>query len=227
MVEVFREVRRVLRADGTLWLNLGDSYAVTHHGKGGNSKSEKFNDPGDAWRENVVNERRELGIPSGLKPKDLVGIPWRVAFALQADGWWLRSDIIWSKPNPMPESVTDRPTKAHEYLFLLTSPRGTSTTRTRCGRSAEYGAVRDANDVAGTMRRVGGAPRKSGAGDRDLDRMRTLARAATSAPSGPSQRSPSRRPTSRPSPRSWSSRVSRRERPRRAAARRAGRGGCG
>jgi DNA modification methylase len=86
IVEVFREVRRVLCDDGTLWLNLGDSYAT----------------PG-----------------SNLKHKDLVGIPWRVAFALQADGWYLRSDIIWSKPNPMPESVTDRPTKAHEYVFLL------------------------------------------------------------------------------------------------------------
>jgi len=120
MVAVFREVRRVLRDDGTLWLNLGDSYAVTHNGKGGASKSSAFNDPGDAWRENVVNERRERGVSPGLKPKDLVGIPWRVAFALQADGWYLRSDIIWSKPNPMPESVTDRPTKAHEYVFLLT-----------------------------------------------------------------------------------------------------------
>jgi len=119
MVAVFREVRRVLRDDGTLWLNLGDSYAVTHNGKGGASKSSAFNDPGDAWRENVVNERRERGVSPGLKPKDLVGIPWRVAFALQADGWYLRSDIIWSKPNPMPESVTDRPTKAHEYVFLL------------------------------------------------------------------------------------------------------------
>ena len=87
LVDVFREVRRVLRDDGTLWLNLGDSYAT----------------------ESV----------STIKPKDLVGIPWRVAFALQSDGWYLLSDIIWSKPNPMPESVTDRPTKAHEYVFLL------------------------------------------------------------------------------------------------------------
>ena len=96
MVEVFREVKRVLREDGTLWLNLGDSYA----------KSES-------------NIGAKIKIQHGLKPKDLVGIPWRVAFALQADGWYLRSDIIWHKPNPMPESVTDRPTKAHEYIFLL------------------------------------------------------------------------------------------------------------
>ena len=102
MVAVFREVRRVLRDDGTLWLNLGDSYA-SGPASGGQGKQ---------WEGN--NQR-----PPGLKPKDLVGIPWRVAFALQADGWYLRSDIIWHKPNPMPESVTDRPTKAHEYVFLL------------------------------------------------------------------------------------------------------------
>ncbi len=113
MVNVFREVRRVLRADGTVWLNIGDSYAVG----GPNRESDKR----DAGANTADGDRRP---PSGLKPKDLVGIPWRLAFALQADGWYLRSDIIWSKPNPMPESVTDRPTKAHEYLFLLTkSPR--------------------------------------------------------------------------------------------------------
>ncbi len=123
MVEVFREVKRVLREDGTLWLNLGDAYWVgsgtikrdRKHLKelgerlgcgGGNKHSER---PGD------VVERADCD----LKPKDLIGIPWRVAFALQADGWYLRSDIIWHKPNPMPESVTDRPTKAHEYIFLF------------------------------------------------------------------------------------------------------------
>lgn len=94
LVAVFRAVRRVLRNDGTLWLNLGDTYAT------------------------------QGGAHGGLKPKDLIGIPWRVAFALQADGWYLRQDIIWAKPNPMPESVTDRCTKAHEYMFLLSkSPR--------------------------------------------------------------------------------------------------------
>ncbi len=97
MVEVFREVRRVLRADGTCWVNLGDSYAGS----------------------SAIGEARPTIVPNGLKPKDLCGIPWRVAFALQADGWYLRADIIWAKPNPMPESVTDRPTKAHEYVFLL------------------------------------------------------------------------------------------------------------
>lgn len=115
MVELFREIRRILKKDGTVWLNLGDSY----NGSGGpggqwdnkntkgikSGKFKKYNNP----NKNVVN----------LKPKDLIGIPWRVAFALQSDGWYLRQDIIWHKPNPMPESVTDRCTKSHEYIFLL------------------------------------------------------------------------------------------------------------
>ena len=111
LVGVFREIWRVLRDDGVLWLNLGDSYAMDAKW-GGQS----------GWRHTAeangaaANRRRKT---TGLKPKDLVGIPWRVAFALQADGWYLRSDCIWSKPNPMPEGVTDRPTKSHEYVFLL------------------------------------------------------------------------------------------------------------
>jgi DNA modification methylase len=111
LVEVFREVRRVLRDDGVLWLNLGDSY--TSGGRDSRAPDSKDSKGG---RE---NESRPP-TPSGLKPKDLVGIPWMVAFALRADGWYLRSEVIWSKPNPMPESVTDRPTKAHEQVFLLT-----------------------------------------------------------------------------------------------------------
>ncbi|HKX41335.1 MAG TPA: site-specific DNA-methyltransferase [Burkholderiaceae bacterium] len=112
LVAVFREVRRVLRDDGTLWLNLGDSYAATTKGSSGNGEKQRSN-------AGTLLTDRSWRIPDGLKPKDLVGIPWRVAFALQADGWWLRQDIIWHKPNPMPESVRDRCTKAHEYLFLL------------------------------------------------------------------------------------------------------------
>lgn len=112
MVEVFREVRRVLRDDGTLWLNLGDSYA--NDGKWGGSTGGKH---ASALHGNSGIGRRLL--TTGLKPKDLIGIPWRVAFALQADGWYLRQDIICHKPNPMPESVTDRCTKAHEYIFLF------------------------------------------------------------------------------------------------------------
>jgi DNA modification methylase len=120
MVKVFREVCRVMKDDGTLWVNIGDSYAGS--GKGAWNKT-------DVQKEVYVPlpgglEASMPKVPDGCKPKDLIGIPWMVAFALRADGWYLRSDIIWSKPNPMPESVTDRPTKAHEYLFLLTkSPR--------------------------------------------------------------------------------------------------------
>jgi len=115
MVAVFSEVHRVLRDDGTLWLNLGDSYSSAMNRTGSHGYTD--------GRSNR-SKRFGTGGVKGLKPKDLVGIPWRVAFALQADGWWLRSDIIWHKPNPMPESVTDRPTKAHEYVFLMSkSPR--------------------------------------------------------------------------------------------------------
>ena len=116
MVEVFREVWRVLKPTGTVWLNLGDSYAGSTT-LGRNDVDRKY--PGSIGKglEASAGSRQ---MPSGLKPKDLVGIPWRVAFALQADGWYLRSDIIWSKPNPMPESVMDRPTRSHEYVFLLT-----------------------------------------------------------------------------------------------------------
>jgi len=129
MVEVFREVWRVLRDDGTLWLNLGDSYA----GGGGFSPTSPCNverasgkqwgslHPANMTRHEAKEKPKHARIPPlGLKPKDMIGIPWRVAFALQADGWYLRSDIIWAKPNPMPEGVTDRPTKSHEFLFLLT-----------------------------------------------------------------------------------------------------------
>jgi DNA modification methylase len=113
LVAVFREVRRVLRDDGTLWLNLGDSYNAYNANRGA---STSISD-GSAGRDHPQHSR---GLTTTtLKNKDLIGIPWRVAFALQADGWYLRQDIIWHKPNPMPESVTDRCTKAHEYVFLL------------------------------------------------------------------------------------------------------------
>ncbi|MBX3203548.1 MAG: site-specific DNA-methyltransferase [Labilithrix sp.] len=109
LVEVFRDVRRVLREDGTLWLNIGDAYTSGNR----------------TWRDtDKKNPARAMTYrpptPKGLKPKDLIGLPWRIAFALQADGWFLRSDIVWYKPNCQPESVKDRPTQAHEYLFLLT-----------------------------------------------------------------------------------------------------------
>lgn len=116
LVEVFREVRRVLADDGVLWLNLGDTYCtLPHRQSAGASVDPKALARGP--REDGRQNRKPL---PGLKHKDLVGIPWMVAFALRADGWYLRSEVIWSKPNPMPESVTDRPTKAHEQVFLLT-----------------------------------------------------------------------------------------------------------
>ena len=113
MVKVFREVRRVLRPDGTLWLNLGDCYARDGGTTSGGDKDRTL-----AHMEG--KQLRNCSAPAGLKAKDLVGIPWRVAFALQADGWWLRTDIVWNKPNPMPESILDRPTRSHEFMFLLT-----------------------------------------------------------------------------------------------------------
>lgn len=143
LLEVFREVRRVLRADGTLWLNLGDCYmsdaGAGRQGLRGDRANRRHTQAALGVR--VASKQRvtRAGLEGGaatqahalrgdeagrrsdvLKQKDLVGMPWRVAFALQADGWWLRSDIIWAKPNPMPESIKDRPTKAHEYVFLLT-----------------------------------------------------------------------------------------------------------
>lgn len=118
MVEVFRCVRDVLAGNGTLWLNIGDSYATN----GGSHGGRDDNQQGVGAKRTHANgggDQQPRRAPIGLKHKDLVGIPWMLAFALRADGWYLRQDIIWHKPNPMPESVTDRCTKAHEYLFLM------------------------------------------------------------------------------------------------------------
>ena len=181
LVEVFREVRRVLRDDGTLWLNLGDSYAAqrggTHQpaetlagGKGGKT------DGGDRVnrdRHDGYNPTRNASA-IGLKHKDLIGIPWRVAFALQADGWYLRQDIIWHKPNPMPESVTDRCTKAHEYVFLLSKSAryyfdaeaikepAAETSIARLSQptlAQQAGSSRVPGKTNGTMKAVGGETR--------------------------------------------------------------------
>jgi len=124
MVEVFREVRRILRDDGTVWLNIGDSYATTSGGMQQRLKmgANTPNYGGIKYPSDLagVSQSGKVGArQNGLKHKDLIGIPWRVAMALQADGWYLRQDIIWYKPNPLPESVTDRCSKAHEYIFLL------------------------------------------------------------------------------------------------------------
>lgn len=139
LVAVFAEVRRVLRNDGTLWLNLGDSYA-THR-----------ND--HDWLGSGALARKGNFVPAGLKPKDLIGVPWRVAFALQAAGWWLRSDIVWSKPNPMPESVIDRPTRSHEYIFLLTRSERYYYDAEAIREEAKYGR-RDWLNIAGRYKRA-------------------------------------------------------------------------
>lgn len=137
LVLVLRAVRRALRDDGTLWLVIGDSFAA--------SRSHQAKDRGSG----DLGGALATGAPAALKPKDLVGIPWRVAFALQADGWWLRSDIVWAKPNPMPESVRDRPTRAHEYVFLLAKRRryyydADAVREPDCGRPAAAGYLRPA-----------------------------------------------------------------------------------
>jgi DNA modification methylase len=152
MVEVFAEVKRVLRDDGTLWLNLGDSYASDVKGSGGSRRCTTLlgtPSDGNGQRFSLIK------VKHGLKPKDLVGIPWRVAFSLQACGWYLRSDIIWHKPNPMPESVTDRPTKAHEYIFLLS-------------KSERYYYDADAIKESGTGRSTGNTHIK-GAGQKGFE----------------------------------------------------------
>jgi DNA modification methylase len=161
LVEVFREVRRVLRDDGTCWVNMGDSYATRwasarNEGRGGLAD----------------NERERSGKPpEGYKNKDLIGVPWMLAFALRADGWYLRQDIIWAKPNPMPESVTDRCTKSHEYIFLLSkSPRyycdmaaiaevmsEASEARLAQDVDSQHGSDRVPGKTNGTMKAVGGA----------------------------------------------------------------------
>ena len=153
MVEVFRLVRRVLRDDGTVWLNLGDSYASTPSGsfdKGGRGSGAL---EGGGFRANKAFST----IGNGAKPKDLLLMPARVALALQADGWWLRSDIIWHKPNPMPESVGDRPTSAHEHVFLLAKQPRYFYDADAVREEAEYGR-REWSNVEGNLRRAGGNP---------------------------------------------------------------------
>ncbi len=167
LVDVFREVRGVLRDDGTVWLNLGDSYA-----SGGGVGQPHRDSSGGIGNKGTRGEQGYHGagggfirpntVASGLKPKDLIGIPWRVAFALQADGWYLRQDIIWHKPNPMPESVRDRCTKAHEYIFLLSKsqkyyydhdaikePAVGGTSKGNGSRLAEQAIKRTGNIISG------------------------------------------------------------------------------
>lgn len=122
LVDVFHEVRRVLAVDGTLWLNMGDAYCTKQRGSDAGWDKSLLTNPGSQQKRQRAALTRPMGY-GNLKQKDLIGQPWRLAFALQDDGWWLRSDIIWAKTNPMPESVKDRPTKSHEYLFLLAKSR--------------------------------------------------------------------------------------------------------
>lgn len=162
MVRVFREVRRVLRDDGTCWVNMGDSYAS--HPGGGQGKNGAMAD------RSIVQARRGGVMVPGFKAKDLMGIPWMLAFALRADGWYLRQDIIWHKPNPMPESVRDRCTKAHEYIFLLSKsdryycdmeaiaePLGVSSIArlSQATLSQQRGSDRVPGKTNGTMKAVG------------------------------------------------------------------------
>ena len=166
MVEVFSEVKRVLRDDGTLWLNLGDSYSGSGKGPAGNL--------GATHNERHLEHKHSAIVPEGLKPKDLIGIPWRIAFAMQADGWYLRQDIIWHKPNPMPESVTDRCTKAHEYIFLLSksaryyydaeaikepSANSSIARLSQSNLESQVGSARVPGKTNGNMKAVGGEMR--------------------------------------------------------------------
>ena len=158
LVEAFREVRRVLKDDGTLWLNLGDSYCHTVDSHKTKSAKQKSNVGAD-W------DMVKRSFAEGLKTKDLIGIPWMVAFALRADGWYLRQDIIWHKPNPMPESVTDRCTKSHEYIFLLSKSQkyyyDNEAIKVECLTNDTSNRDRDAtklNNVPGRTRMAGLKP---------------------------------------------------------------------
>jgi DNA modification methylase len=198
MVDVFRCVRDVLADDGTLWLNIGDSYARPL-AKGGSGPGGKNRE----WYGDNYGNAGGAGVPDGLKPKDLIGIPWMLAFALRADGWYLRQDIIWHKPNPMPESVRDRCTKAHEYLFLLSKseryyfdseamkePATTSERDIRRARVTGRGEQASSANYLGSPQRdkSGGFPQA------DMD-----TRSATAAASGLSPPAPTKAPTSPPS----------------------------
>jgi len=173
MVDLFREVRRVLRDDGTLWLNLGDSYAgswgAQSRGEATGEGSARIQGTSPLQARSIAAHVRgtthvgSLKNTPGLKPKDLIGIPWRVALALQEDGWWLRQDIIWSKPNPMPESVKDRCTKAHEYLFLLSKSERYHYDHDAIAENAEFSEPNSPQSIKSPMgqgytRRARGIP---------------------------------------------------------------------
>jgi DNA modification methylase len=200
LVAVFREVKRVLRDDGTLWLNLGDSYARNAGPE--ESKLASLHTMGVGQKkahEMGAMRKGENRPPEGLKPKDLIGIPWRVAFALQADGWYLRQDIIWHKPNPMPESVKDRCTKAHEYIFLLSKseryyydadaisePYADSTLAAHAGRATRIQESQsEASDLSGAGTRHGKGKTGLVNGDGRLDNGSRNRRSVWTVPTAP------------------------------------------
>lgn len=148
MVSVFREVRRVLRSDGTLWLNIGDSYART----GGTDRCVSATAKVGSTRNTLeqMSDRTSNAAADGLKSKDLMGVPWRLAFALQADGWYLRSDIIWHKKSTMPESVRDRPTKSHEHIFLLAKSESYYYDQVAASEPVSESFAKDSRHVTGS-----------------------------------------------------------------------------
>ncbi len=172
MVRVFSEVKRVLRDDGTLWLNMGDSYAMSSI-RGKDSKFSGHLGAMKHWGKEGSIQLGKRNLPFNLKPKNLIGMPWRLALALQADGWYLRQDIIWHKPNPMPESVRDRCTKSHEYIFLLSKkpkyyydheaikedakyPQGPNSPKSIKKGQGEFGM-----DTRGGLHKIGANPKKN------------------------------------------------------------------
>lgn len=158
LVTLFREIRRVLKKDGTLWVNLGDSY---NSSAPGNKTPQGFSQNRPSWIEHDDKKMRNKKLVDGIKPKDLIGIPWMFAFAMRQDGWYLRQDIIWQKPNPMPESVTDRCTKSHEYIFLFSKSEryyfdheaiqeeAVTQLDPRIGSRVEYDGMRDGEEGKG------------------------------------------------------------------------------
>ena len=172
LVNVFREVKRVLKNDGTLWLNLGDSYCSTAPGTNGDALRQSGIFSGVKEGASQAFKKYRPDTPKGLKPKDLIGIPWRIAFTLQQDGWWLRQDIIWHKPNPMPESVRDRCTKSHEHIFLLSKSqryyydneaikeplKESSISRLNQNIDNQQGSLRIPGETNGSMKAVGPRP---------------------------------------------------------------------
>ncbi|WP_444542008.1 DNA-methyltransferase [Chitinimonas koreensis] len=179
LVEVFRHVRQILSDDGTLWLNIGDSYAGGGNGGGGSFAIDGIRGARLGADKNKALRKNARGAVGTCKPKDLIGIPWMLAFALRADGWYLRQDIIWSKPNPMPESVRDRCTKAHEYLFLLSkSPRyffDSDALREPAAESSRQRWTQDIEAQAGSDRvpgKTNGPMKAAGGGSQQPQQLR-------------------------------------------------------